>query len=104
MPTFKLRGKALLVSPQRARWLRNLALMFDRVTIRVLDLEASERFYRGTLSELGIEPTHTGGDSVQWADFSIVAADAEHPPTRHLHVAFVAATRDHVDRFLARRR
>ncbi len=77
----------------------NLALMFDRVSIRVLDLQASERFYRGTLGELGIEPTHAGGDSVQWGDFSIVAADAEHPPTRHLHVAFVAATRDHVDRF-----
>jgi catechol 2,3-dioxygenase-like lactoylglutathione lyase family enzyme len=73
--------------------------MFDRVTIRVSDLQASDRFYRTTLEQLGIEPTHTGGGSVRWGDFLIVAADAEHPPTRHLHVAFVAATRDHVDRF-----
>jgi catechol-2,3-dioxygenase len=55
-------GKALLVSPQRARWSRNLALMFDRVTIRVLDLEASERFYRGTLN---LDPPHKWGCSVR---------------------------------------
>jgi len=36
---------------------------------------------------------------VAWDDFAILAADAEHPPTRHLHIAFVAATREHVDAF-----
>jgi catechol 2,3-dioxygenase-like lactoylglutathione lyase family enzyme len=73
--------------------------MFDRVTIRVLDLRASERFYRTTLEQLGIEPTHTGTDLVEWHDFSIMAANSEHPPTRHLHVAFVAPTREHVGAF-----
>jgi catechol 2,3-dioxygenase-like lactoylglutathione lyase family enzyme len=32
-------------------------------------------------------------------DFSIFAADAQHPPTRRLHVAFVAPTRLHVGAF-----
>lgn len=73
--------------------------MFDHVRIRVADRTASERFYRTTLGELGIEPTHAGPDSVEWEDFSIVAADGEHPPTRHLHVAFVAPTREHVGAF-----
>jgi len=73
--------------------------MFDHVRIRVSDRSASERFYRTALGELGIEPTHAGPDSVAWGDFSIVAADDEHPPTRHLHVAFVAPTREQVEAF-----
>src|SRR5919204_6613796 len=73
--------------------------MFDRVTIRASDRPASERFYRAVLSTLGIEPSHAGGELVEWDDFSIIAADADHAPTRHLHIAFVAPTRGHVDAF-----
>jgi len=73
--------------------------VFDHVTIRVSDWAASERFYRTVLGELGIEPTHASVGVVQWKDFSIVAADDEHPPTRHLHLGFVAPTRDHVAAF-----
>jgi catechol 2,3-dioxygenase-like lactoylglutathione lyase family enzyme len=73
--------------------------MFDHVSIRLADRSASERFYRTTLSGLGIEPTHVDTDLIEWNDFSIVAADDEHPPTRHLHVAFVASTREHVQAF-----
>ena len=73
--------------------------MFDHVSIRVAELSASERFYRTTLEQLGIEPTRAGADLVEWDDFSIVAADDEHPPTRHLHVAFVAPRREHVGAF-----
>jgi catechol 2,3-dioxygenase-like lactoylglutathione lyase family enzyme len=73
--------------------------MFDHVMVRVAELPASERFYRTTLEQLGIEPTHVGTDLVEWNDFSIVAADAKHPPTRHLHVAFIAPTREHVGAF-----
>jgi catechol 2,3-dioxygenase-like lactoylglutathione lyase family enzyme len=72
--------------------------MFAHVTIRASD-RAVERFYRAALGELEIEPTHAGNDLVAWNDFAIVAADSEHPPTRHLHVAFVAPTRDHVRGF-----
>src|ERR1019366_4898244 len=73
--------------------------MFDHVSIRVADRSASERFYRTTLAELGIEPTHAGTDLVEWSDFSMVDADSKHPPTCHLHVAFVAPTREHVEAF-----
>jgi catechol 2,3-dioxygenase-like lactoylglutathione lyase family enzyme len=73
--------------------------MFDHVTIRASDRSASERFYRTTLGELGVEPTHADPHALAWNDFSIVAGDDEHPPTRHLHLAFVAPTREHVAAF-----
>jgi catechol 2,3-dioxygenase-like lactoylglutathione lyase family enzyme len=73
--------------------------MFDHVTMRVADRPASERFYRASLGQLGIEPTHTSAELIEWDDFSILAADPERPPTRRLHVAFVAPTREHVDTF-----
>ena len=68
--------------------------MWDHVTIRVSDLEASAQFYE---TVLGREPTGTGYR--EWDDFSIAAADAGHPRTRHLPVAFAAESRDDVDRF-----
>jgi catechol 2,3-dioxygenase-like lactoylglutathione lyase family enzyme len=73
--------------------------MFDHVTIRVGDLSASERFYRTILEQLGIEPTRASRKLTEWNDFSILAADGEHPPTRHLHVAFVSPTREDVEAF-----
>ena len=68
--------------------------MFDHVTIRVSDLEASRRFYR-TL--LGREPE--GDEYLEWDDFGIAQADDEHPVTRHLHVGFSARSREEVDAF-----
>jgi catechol 2,3-dioxygenase-like lactoylglutathione lyase family enzyme len=78
--------------------------VFDHVTIRASDREASERFYRTVLPTLGIEPTHTGDHYVEWDDFSLAAASGgsvlqDNPPTRRLHIAFVAPSRDHVDEF-----
>ncbi len=73
--------------------------MFDHVAIRVADRFACERFYRTVLGTLGIEPSYAGADMIEWDDFSIVAADADRPPTRHLHLAFVAPSREHVDAF-----
>jgi len=73
--------------------------MFDHVTIRASDRSVSERFYRTVLSTLGIEPSHVGERLIEWDDFSIIGAEADHPPTRHLHLAFVAPTREHVDAF-----
>jgi catechol 2,3-dioxygenase-like lactoylglutathione lyase family enzyme len=67
--------------------------VFDHVTIRVSDPEASERFYTTVLGVLGLAsaPGH-----LEWGDFSI-AADG--PVTRNLHIAFFAATSDLVDAF-----
>jgi catechol 2,3-dioxygenase-like lactoylglutathione lyase family enzyme len=50
------------------------------------------------LGALGLEPSRTA-DVTAWDDFAILAADLEHPPTRHLQVAFVAPSRGYVDAF-----
>jgi catechol 2,3-dioxygenase-like lactoylglutathione lyase family enzyme len=73
--------------------------MFDQVAIRVADRTASERFYRTALGAAGIEPSCAGADGIEWDDFRIAAADAEHAPTRHLHLAFVAPSRERVEEF-----
>ena len=69
--------------------------MFDHVTIRVSDREASESFYETVLRTLGIEQTA----HAEWDDFSLARADEEKPVTRRLHVAFVAPSRECVDEF-----
>jgi catechol 2,3-dioxygenase-like lactoylglutathione lyase family enzyme len=69
------------------------------VTIRVSDRAASERFYVTVLGTLGNERTHAGEDFSEWGDFSLAAANDEKPPTRRLHIGFLAASRDHVDEF-----
>jgi catechol 2,3-dioxygenase-like lactoylglutathione lyase family enzyme len=73
--------------------------VFDHVTIRVSDREASQRFYTTVLSAIGSEPTHTGEDFTEWGDFSLTQATEDRPATKRLHVAFVAASREHVDEF-----
>jgi catechol 2,3-dioxygenase-like lactoylglutathione lyase family enzyme len=73
--------------------------MFDHVTIRAEDRVASERFYRTVLATLGIKATRVDEELVGWREFAIIGATPGHPPTRHLHVAFVAPSREHVDTF-----
>lgn len=72
--------------------------MLDHVTIRVSDLAASDRFYTTLLAPLGVgEPTRNDL-GVEWDELSITPATAESPVTRGLHVGFVAASREAVDR------
>jgi catechol 2,3-dioxygenase-like lactoylglutathione lyase family enzyme len=74
--------------------------VFDHVTIRVSDRAASERFYTTVLRTLGVEPSYAGEDFVEWEnDFSLGLADADHPVTRGLHIAWFAPTRDDVHAF-----
>jgi catechol 2,3-dioxygenase-like lactoylglutathione lyase family enzyme len=73
--------------------------MFDHVTIRVTDRAASERFYDTVLTPLGIDRTYRTEVFSEWDDFSVAAGDDAHPPTRRLHVAFVAPSREQVDDF-----
>jgi catechol 2,3-dioxygenase-like lactoylglutathione lyase family enzyme len=75
--------------------------MFDHVTIRVSDREASERFYSIVLIPLGIEKSYRTRSFSEWQDFSIGLSEPAQPPTRRLHVAFVAPTREQVDEFWA---
>jgi catechol 2,3-dioxygenase-like lactoylglutathione lyase family enzyme len=73
--------------------------MWDHVTIRVSDREASRRFYDLVLRVLGYEITHPGEQFDEWNDFGISQATDEKPVTRHLHIAFVARSRSDVDAF-----
>ena len=73
--------------------------MFDHVTLRASDPEASGRFYDTVLAALGLGRTHEGGEFVEWDDFGIAAAAPGKPVTRGLHVGFVAPSREHVDAF-----
>jgi catechol 2,3-dioxygenase-like lactoylglutathione lyase family enzyme len=65
--------------------------MFDRVTIRVSDLEESTRFYSIVL----------GGEPARY-DLALAPTEAGKPVTRHLHVAFAAPSREAVDAFWRR--
>ena len=66
--------------------------MFDHVTIRVSDREASDRFYDTVLPVLGLP--RSGGE---WGDFGII--DDDQPATARLHIAFYAPTHELVDAF-----
>jgi catechol 2,3-dioxygenase-like lactoylglutathione lyase family enzyme len=73
--------------------------MFDHVTIRATDRNVSERFYDTVLTPLGIDRTYRTRWFSEWRDFSLTAGDDADPPTRRLHVAFVAPTLEQVDDF-----
>jgi catechol 2,3-dioxygenase-like lactoylglutathione lyase family enzyme len=73
--------------------------VFDHVTIRVADRAVSEPFYEAVLRTLGVETTYSVGAFAEWRDFSLAQADAGHPVTQGLHLAFVAPSREQVDAF-----
>ncbi len=73
--------------------------MYDHVTIRVADYDASVRFYETVLSAAGIDRASADASEPEWGDFSLIQATADQPPTRGLHVGFAVASREHVDRF-----
>jgi catechol 2,3-dioxygenase-like lactoylglutathione lyase family enzyme len=73
--------------------------VFDHVTIRVSDFEASRRFYTTVLAALGHELNWEDVERqfAEWGDFSI-AHDGK-PLTENVHVAFAAASCNEVDAF-----
>jgi catechol 2,3-dioxygenase-like lactoylglutathione lyase family enzyme len=73
--------------------------VFDHVTIRASDREASERFYDTVLPVLGIEKRFSDERVAMWRDFLIAAATDEKPVTQGLHIAFFASSRELVDEF-----
>jgi catechol 2,3-dioxygenase-like lactoylglutathione lyase family enzyme len=73
--------------------------VFDHVTIRASDGEASRRFYETVLPTLGIERTHEDEHFIEWDDFSLAQAHGEERVTRGLHIGFAAPSREHVDDF-----
>jgi len=73
-------------------------MLFDHVTIRVSGLEASRRFYDAVFAAIG-KAREADERYVEWGDWSIAAADADHPVTRNLHVGFFVPTHDLVGAF-----
>jgi catechol 2,3-dioxygenase-like lactoylglutathione lyase family enzyme len=72
--------------------------VFDHVTIRVADLASSRGFYERVFAALEFAGTPFVSDAgCEWDDFSIAPADAEHPPTQGLHVAFAAPSGAGID-------
>jgi catechol 2,3-dioxygenase-like lactoylglutathione lyase family enzyme len=73
--------------------------VFDHITVRVADRDASEAFYDSVLRALAIDQSYRTNTFSSWQEFIITGADPEHPPTIRLHVGFVAPSREHVDQF-----
>jgi catechol 2,3-dioxygenase-like lactoylglutathione lyase family enzyme len=73
--------------------------LFDHVTIRASDREASERFYDTVLPAVGLAKDYSDERGAEWDDFSLAPASAEKPATRRLHVAFRAQSRAQVDEY-----
>ena len=76
-----------------------MSQIFDRVTIRVSDLDRSRRFYDTALATLGFGDPTRDGELLEWSDLSISQASAEKPVTRHVHIGLAAPSRDVVDEF-----
>ncbi len=72
--------------------------MFDHVTLRTGDRDASERFYATVLEPLGIAGP-SRGTTLAWGDFGLVQAEDPGRVTSGLHLAFVAPGREHVEAF-----
>lgn len=75
------------------------APMFDHVTIRAGDRDASERFYETVFAPIGIERTGADESFIEWNDFSIARPAPGEAVTRGVHVGFGAASRELVDAF-----
>jgi catechol 2,3-dioxygenase-like lactoylglutathione lyase family enzyme len=73
--------------------------MFDHVTIRASERDASEQFYATVLAALGIDESYRTRTFSEWQDFSLTGADDADPATHRLHVGFVAPSREQVDLF-----
>ena len=73
--------------------------MFDHVTLRVADLAAATLAFSTVLADLEIEQATSTPSFSVWGNFALTQTDEEHPIARRVHVAFIAPTPAHVDRF-----
>jgi catechol 2,3-dioxygenase-like lactoylglutathione lyase family enzyme len=73
--------------------------MFDHITLRVSDLTAATPAFTKLFDELEIEQTTRTPSFSVWGNFALTQTDEQHPIARRVHIAFVAPTRGHVDRF-----
>jgi catechol 2,3-dioxygenase-like lactoylglutathione lyase family enzyme len=75
--------------------------MIDHLTIRAPDIVRATGALAAALEALDIPETLTLPDLTLWGNFGVSSAQPDRPPTQRAHVAFVAPTREHVDRFAA---
>jgi catechol 2,3-dioxygenase-like lactoylglutathione lyase family enzyme len=73
--------------------------VFDHITLRVADLPAASSAFKALLDQLGIEQTWSTPSFSVWGNFALTQTDDEHPIARRVHVAFIAPTPTHVERF-----
>jgi catechol 2,3-dioxygenase-like lactoylglutathione lyase family enzyme len=79
--------------------MRKEAPLFDHITLRVTDLPVANAGLAALLDELEIEQTTKTSSFSVWGNFALTQRDAEHPIARRVHIAFIAPTPAHVDRF-----
>jgi catechol 2,3-dioxygenase-like lactoylglutathione lyase family enzyme len=73
--------------------------VFDHITLRVIDLLGANSAFTAILDELEIEQALSTPSFSLWGNFALTQKDDEHPIARRVHVAFIAPTPAHVDRF-----
>jgi catechol 2,3-dioxygenase-like lactoylglutathione lyase family enzyme len=73
--------------------------MFDHVTLRVSDLADADRAFAEVLDELELAQTTSTPSFSVWGNFALTQTDEEHPIAQRAHIAFIAPTPAHVDRF-----
>jgi catechol 2,3-dioxygenase-like lactoylglutathione lyase family enzyme len=73
--------------------------MFDHVTLRVADLVAANSAFTAVLDELEIGQTTRTPTLSVWGNFALTQTDEQHPIARRVHIAFIAPTSPHVERF-----
>jgi catechol 2,3-dioxygenase-like lactoylglutathione lyase family enzyme len=73
--------------------------MYDHVTLRVADLAVAGSALAALLDELEIEQTTKTSSFSVWGNLALTQTDEDHPIARRVHVAFIAPTTAHVDRF-----
>jgi catechol 2,3-dioxygenase-like lactoylglutathione lyase family enzyme len=86
-----------LYQPTRDR--QSLGPTFDHVTLRVDNLALASSAFGAVLDELEIEQTTSTPSFSVWGNFALTQTDEQHPIARRAHIAFIARTPAHVERF-----
>jgi catechol 2,3-dioxygenase-like lactoylglutathione lyase family enzyme len=73
--------------------------MFDHITLRVPDLAEATHAVTAVLGELEIKQTTSTPSFSVWGNFALTQTDEEHPIARGVHIAFIAPTPAHAERF-----
>ncbi|MCU1450376.1 MAG: hypothetical protein JWP02_2546 [Acidimicrobiales bacterium] len=73
--------------------------MIDHLTMRVPDLASASERLGAVLDELEVPQTRSTPTVSIWGNFMLAQVRTDRPIARRTHVAFVAPTPEHVDRF-----